>query len=371
MIKRMLIMLLAVSVVLGGVFGFIDFKKKMIKQFMTAQGEPVQTVATLLASYQQWQPKLKAMGSVQAVQGVELSTEVSGMVTSIHFQQGAYVPVNAPILQLRAEHEIAHLHALEAAVNLARITFQRSEGQFKARAISQQVLDMDRITLDIARANLAEQQALVEKKTLRAPFSGNLGIRAVNVGQFLNAGSSVATLQNLDKVYVDFYLPQQALVSLTLGQAIELSCDTYPTQLFTGKITVINPKIEVATRNILVRAMLDNTKHQLLPGMYVTVNVFVGALQQHITLPHSAISFNPFGSTVYIVKQQTQDKLTVEQAFVTTGASRGDQIAILTGVKEGDQVVTAGQIKLHNGSSVRIDNSVQPSTEAYPQPVDK
>lgn len=371
MIKRMLIMLLAVSVVLGGVFGFIDFKKKMIKQFMTAQGEPVQTVATLPASYQQWQPKLTAVGSVHATQGVELSTEVSGIVTSIHFQQGAYIPVNAPILQLRAEHEIAHLHALEAAVNLARITFQRSEGQFKARAISQQILDMDRINLDIARANLAEQHALVEKKTLRAPFSGNLGIRTANVGQFLNAGTSVVTLQNIDKVYVDFYVPQQALASLTHGQSIELTSDTYSATTFTGKITVINPKVDVATRNVLIRAELNNAKHQLVPGMYVTVNVLVGEVQSQITLPHSVISFNPFGSTVYIVKQHAQDKLTVEQALVTTGATRGDQIAILTGVKEGDQIVSAGQIKLHNGSSVRIDNSVQPSAEAYPQPIDK
>ncbi len=376
MTKRMLIMLFAVSLVLGAVFGFIEFKGRMIKQFMTAQGEPPQTVSTMTAGYQEWQPELKAVGSLRAVHGVELSAEVAGIVTEIHFKQGDNITANTPLLQLRADSDHAKLKSLTAAAALARITYLRSEGQFKANAISKQTLDADKANLDVALANVAEQQALVDKKTLRAPFAGQVGVRNVDLGQFLNAGTTIATLQALDTVFVDFLLPQQALAALKAGQTVNLKTDTYPNQTFTGEISVINPKVELNTRNVLVRATLKNPEHQLLPGMYATVTIRVGKPQHHITLPRSAISFNPFGATVYLIDKQEASnnapvKLTAKQSFVTTGETRGDQIAIINGVNEGDTVVTSGQIKLRNGTPVLIDNSVQPSNDADPQPIDQ
>jgi len=376
MFKRMLIMLIVVGVVLGGVFGFIEFKGRMMKQFMTAQGEPPQTVSTIIASYQNWLPKLEAIGTVRASQGVELSSEVAGLVSAIYFKQGDKVAASSTLVQLRVDDETANLKSLIATAELARITFRRSEAQFNAKAISQQTLDMDRANLNIALANVAAQQALIDKKTIRAPFAGQLGIRTVDAGQFLAAGTAIATLQALDTVYADFYLPQQHLAELKTGLTVLLTSDAYPQQEFTGIISVINPKVETDTRNVLVRATFDNPEHKLLPGMYVKVHVVTGDAQPIITIPRTAISFNSFGATVFVVDNKAKDangeaKLVARQAFVTTGASRGDQISLVKGINDGDQIVTSGQIKLHNGTAVLVDNTQQPSNEPNPQPIDR
>ena len=372
----MLIMLIVVGVVLGGVFGFIEFKGRMMKQFMTAQGEPPQTVSTIIASYQNWLPKLEAIGTVRASQGVELSSEVAGLVSAIYFKQGDKVAASSTLVQLRVDDETANLKSLIATAELARITFRRSEAQFNAKAISQQTLDMDRANLNIALANVAAQQALIDKKTIRAPFAGQLGIRTVDAGQFLAAGTAIATLQALDTVYADFYLPQQHLAELKTGLTVLLTSDAYPQQEFTGIISVINPKVETDTRNVLVRATFDNPEHKLLPGMYVKVHVVTGDAQPIITIPRTAISFNSFGATVFVVDNKAKDangeaKLVARQAFVTTGASRGDQISLVKGINDGDQIVTSGQIKLHNGTAVLVDNTQQPSNEPNPQPIDR
>jgi membrane fusion protein, multidrug efflux system len=204
---------------------------------------------------------------------------------------------------------------------------------------------------------------------LRAPFAGHLGIRAVDLGQYLNAGTAVVTLQALDPIYADFFLPQQALDQIKVGQAISARVDTYPGQHFAGKILAINPLVDASSRNVQVRAALGNPDRRLLPGMYATIDIDVGAPQQHITLPQAAIAYNPYGSTVFLVEQQGAAH-TAHQVFVTTGATRGDQVAVLSGVKPGDTVVTAGQMKLRNGSPVAIDNSVQPTSDSNPMPTD-
>jgi membrane fusion protein (multidrug efflux system) len=376
MIKRMIIMLIVVGIILGGIFGFIAFKGRMIKEFMSSQGEPLQTVSTTTAGYLEWLPKLEAVGSLQAVQGANMSAEVAGIVAEIYFKQGDNVKVGTPLLQLRANDDIAKLEALKATAKLARITYTRDQAQFNANAISKQALDIDKANLDVAVANITQQQALVDKKLIRAPFTGRLGIRLVDVGQYLDAGTTIATLQALDTIFVDFFLPQQALDSLKINQKVTLKTDAYPTQTFTGDISVINPKVDINTRNVQVRATLENPKHQLLPGMYVTVNVATGLGQRYITLPRTTITFNSFGSTVYRVENSGQDekgkpKLIAKHSFVTTGETRGDQIAILKGVNEGETIVTTGQIKLRNGSPVTVDNSVQPSNDATPQPIDQ
>lgn len=375
MIKRMLIMLIAVSLLLGGVFWFINFKGVMMKQAMTSQGEPVQTVSTLTAAYQEWLPKLEAVGSLHAVQGVGLSAEVPGIVSEIYFKQGDNVLLNAPLLQLRNNEDNAKLAALYATAELALITFQRAQAQFNVQAISRQSLDIENANWQVARANVAQQQALINKKTVRAPFAGRIGIRQVDVGQYLKDGTEIATLQTLDPIYVDFFVPQQNLAALKIGQTVTLEVDTYATQKFNGTISVINPKIDTDTRNIQIRATLNNPKQTLLPGMYATVNIGIGAAQRYITLPRSVITFNPFGATVFLVQSGANDskgkpKLVAKQTFVTTGETRGDQIAVLTGIKEGDTVVTSGQIKLHNGSPIQVNNIVQPSNDTAPQPKD-
>ena len=372
----MIIMLIVAGMVLGGIFGFISFKGRMTREFMLSQGEPLQTVSTITAGFLEWLPKLEAVGSLQAVQGTDLSAEVSGIVAEIHFQQGDNVKTGTTLLQLRANDDIAKLESLKATAQLARITYKRDQAQFSAKAISKQTLDIDKANLDVAVANVTQQRALVNKKLIRAPFTGRLGVRLVDIGQYLEAGTSIGTLQALDTIFVDFFLPQQALATLKTGQKVTLKTDAYPTQQFTGDITVINPRIDINTRNVLARATLKNPKHKLLPGMYATVNVATGPAQRYITLPRTAITFNSFGSTVYRVENNGQDekgrpKPIAKQSFVTTGETRGDQIAVLKGVNEGDIVVTSGQIKLHNGAPVAIDNTVQPSNDDAPQPNDQ
>jgi membrane fusion protein (multidrug efflux system) len=376
MIKRMIIMLIVVGIILGGIFGFITFKGRMIKEFMSSQGMPLQTVSTRTANYLDWLPKLEAVGSLQAVQGANMSAEVAGIVEKIYFKQGDNVKLGTPLLQLRANDDIAKLESLKATAQLARITYNRDQAQFNVNAISKQTLDIDKANLDIAIANIAQQQALVDKKLIRAPFTGRLGIRLVDVGQYLAVGTAISTLQALDTLFVDFFLPQQALKSLETGQKVTLNTDAYAGQTFTGDITVINPKVDINTRNVQVRASLNNPDHKLLPGMYATVNIATGQAQRYITLPRTTITFNAFGSTVYRVDTSGQDekgkpKLIAKQSFVTTGDTRGDQIAILSGVKEGETIVTTGQIKLRNGSPVTVDNSIQPSNDATPQPKDQ
>ncbi|PPD49744.1 MAG: efflux transporter periplasmic adaptor subunit [Methylobacter sp.] len=376
MVKRMLIMLIVVGVVLGGVFGFIEFKGRMIKQFMMSQGEPPQTVSTITASFQDWLPELEAVSTLRAAQGVELSSEVAGLVSEIQFKQGDNVAAHAPLVQLRADDEIAKLKSLNATAELARITFRRSEAQFHAKAISQQTVDIDRANLNIALANVAAQQALVDKKTIRAPFAGQLGIRTIDPGQFLDAGVSITNLQNLDTVYADFYLPQQNLAVLKIGQTVNLKTDAYPAQDFTGVISVIDPKVDRNTRNVLVRATLKNPGHRLIPGMYAKAHVVTGDAQPLITVPRTAISFNALGASVFVVEDKGKDdkgqaKLVAHQVFVATGAARGDQISVLKGIKDGDTVVTTGQVKLHNGTTVLVNNTQLPSNDPAPQPIDQ
>lgn len=376
MIKRMFIMLIVVGLVLGGVFWFIDFKGKMIKQAMTGQGEPAQTVSTITAAYMEWLPSLESVASLHAVQGIELSSEVAGIVSEIHFKQGDSIAPNTPLLQLRLNDDHAKLASLNATVELAKVTYQRAQAQFNVHAISQQNVDVEKANLLVAQANVAQQQALIAKKTVRAPFAGVIGIREVDVGQYLKEGATIATLQALDPIYVDFYVPQQSLSVVKLGQQVSIHIDTFPDQKFSGTVSVINPKVDLDTRNVLIRATMKNPGHRLLPGMYATVSILTGDPLRYITLPRSAITFNPFGSTVYLLHKSEdavagKEKYIAKQTFVTTGETRGDQIAVLNGVKEGDIVVTSGQLKLHNGSPVKINNSVQPSNQAAPKPEDQ
>lgn len=376
MIKRMILMLILVGIIFGGIFGFEAFKGVMIKKFMASMGGQPQTVATSKAETQEWQPHLEAVGSLRAVKGADLSLETAGVVDTISFTSGDDVQAGAVLLRLRDADDVAKLQSLEATADLALITYRRDEQQLQARAISQATLDTDAANLKNAKAQVAEQRAIVDKKLLRAPFAGHLGIRAVDLGQYLTAGTSIVTLQALDPIFVDFNLPQQALAQLAVGLPLSVTVDTFPDKRFTGKITAINPKVDVGSRNVQVRAALANADRKLLPGMFAKVSIDTGAPERYVTLPQTAVTFSPYGDTIYLVETKGQDdkgqpQLVAHQTFITTGSRRGDQVAVTKGVKEGDTVIVAGQIKLHNGSPLLIDNSVRPANDAGPVPVDQ
>jgi membrane fusion protein (multidrug efflux system) len=377
MTKRMVFMLVAVAIVLGAVFGFQAFKGVMIRKYMSAMGSPPQTVSTTKAASSQWQPNIEAIGSLRAVKGADLSLEVFGVVGSISFNSGDDVAAGAVLLKLRDDDDAAKLESLEATAALNEITYQRDLKQFKIQAVSQANLDTDAANLKNANAQVAQQQAILDKKTLRAPFAGHLGIRAVDLGQFIAAGTAVVTLQALDPVFLDFFVPQQAVAQVKLGQKVAVKIDAYKDQTFPGEISAVNPKVDPSSRNVQIRATLNNADHRLLPGMYATVEIATGAPQNYITLPQTAITYNPYGDTVYIVDDKGGDaggkaSLVARQTFVTLGPTRGDQVAVLKGVHDGDTIVTAGQIKLHNGSTVLIDNSLVPTADAAPNvPLDR
>ncbi len=376
MTKRMIIMLVLVGVVFGGIFGYQAYKGIMMKKHMAAMGMPPQTVSTIAAVEQVWQPVLEAVGSLSAVRGADLSTDVAGIVSTVRFKEGDDVEAGTVLVNLNADSDIAKLQSLQAAADLAASTYQRDKAQFGVKAISQQTLDASDANLRQARANVAEQQALVDKKEIRAPFAGRLGLRNVDIGQYVDAGTALVTLQALDPIYADFYLPQQSLGMVGVGQEVMLTTDAWPEQSFKGKIMVIDPKVDVNTRNVRVRALLKNPDKLLLPGMYASVDIESGKARSLITLPQTAVTYNPYGNIVYLVEEQGKDakgkpKLVAKQVFVTTGETRGDQVAIVSGVKPGDTVVTAGQIKLRNGSDVVINNSIQPANEPNPKPRDE
>lgn len=375
--KRWFIMLgsvVALVVVIGSIWGYNLSQK--IAAFKAA-GQPRQTVTAMKAVPQKWHSQIMAVGTVHAVRGADLSAEVAGVVEAIHFESGQDIKAGALLLELKAGDDIARLEALRATAKLQELNYQRAQGEFKAQAISQARLDDAAASYKSAAAQVAEQQALVNKKRVHAPFSGHLGIRAVDAGQYVGAGAKIVTLQALDPIHVDFYLPQQNLNSLKVGQTVSARSDTYPNLKFSGRIAAIDPKVDVDTRNVLVRATLKNPTRQLLPGMFVNVEIETGSPVEYLTLPKTAIAYNPYGETVFLLtpdvggENKADGSLVAKQVFVSVGPARGDQVAVLKGVSAGDQVVTSGQLKLKNGTPVIVNNSVLPSNDPNPKPVEE
>jgi len=376
MIKRMIIMLVAAGVVLGGVFGWKTFVGIMMGKFMAGMANQPQTVATTVAANQEWQPTSESVGTLRAINGSDLALDVAGVVDQIHFNSGDEVKAGTVLMRLRAEDDIGKLASLQASERLAEITYQRDLQQLKAQAISQATVDTDEANLRSAKANVAQQEAVIEKKVLRAPFDGHLGIRAVDLGQYLAAGTMVVTLQQLDPIYLDFFMPEQSLAILQVGQKVNLAVDAFKDRTFSGKIIAIDPKVDNGSRNVQVRAKFSNEDRKLVPGMYGKVAVEQGAPVNYVTLPASAITFNPYGATVFLVEDKGKDdkgqpQLVAHQSFVATGLQRGDQVAVLDGVKAGDTVVTAGQLKLRNGTHLIVNNTILPANDPNPATPDK
>jgi membrane fusion protein (multidrug efflux system) len=372
MTKRMLIMG-------GAILGLIALlaigKFIQIRQMIASSPKPgAQTVTAVKVAALEWQPALTAVGTLTAVRGVDLSTEIAGLVRQVNFQSGQDVRAGQVLVQLNADSDIGQLHALEAAAELSATVLARDNAQLAVQAISQAQVDGDMADLKGKRALVVQQAATVAKKTIRAPFAGKLGITAVNAGQYLNAGDKVVTLQTIDPILIDFFLPQQQIANLAVGQVLAVSNDAYVGVQFAGRITAISPKIDSATRNVQVQASVANAKRQMLPGMFANVSLDVGAKTPYLTLPQTAITYNPYGSTVFVLKPEDKKDadgnlpLVAQQVFVTTGPTRGDQVAILKGLEVGQEVVTSGQLKLKNGTAVVVDNTIQPANSANPTP---
>ena len=316
------------------------------------------------ARQETWKPYFTSVGNLTPVQGVDVSNQLAGNVTGIYFQSGTEVKQGQLLVQLDDSSQRAQLIGLKAQVQLAEVNFQRARELIKQHLISKSDLDTAENNLKQAQSNLQNDLSAIDKLAIRAPFSGQIGIRNVNLGQYLAAGTSIASLQSLGTLYVQFGLPEQDLATLARGQHVEITVDTYPGRIFSGELTAINSAVDPNTHNVTLQATIHNAEHLLRAGMFANVHVYAGKPQTVVTVPTSAVDYSLYGSSVFIVKQDGKDAAgkpmtKVTQQFVTTGEERDGRVAIITGLKAGDVVVTAGQQKLQNGMQVEINNSVK------------
>ena len=370
--KRTLGMIAAVLIVVGALAAL---KYRSIHQATAARAAakpPPVTVAAINAAETTWQRQLHAPGNLTAAQGVTVSNELPGSVAKIDFESGQHVQQGDLLVQLDVSTDEAQLRGLEAQAELNKISLQRAQELRTTNANPQSDLDSAEAQYKQAVANVDNQRALIAKKTFRAPFTGRLGIRQVNVGQYLAAGAEIVTLQALDPIYVNFFLPEQDITDLRPGQAVRIAVETYPGETFTGVISALNSKVDDATHNIQVQATVRNADERLVPGMFATTDVVLPRQDKFVTLPATAIVYNPYGNAVYVIEKSSEPggagPLIARQRFIQLGETRGDQISVVKGVQVGDQIVTAGQLKLRNGSPVRVDNTVELTTNPAPQP---
>ena len=369
MIKRMLLMILALAVVFGGIFGWKYYVGQMIQQKMAQRQPPPVTVTTTEAATRTWQPKLHAVGSLKATKGVAISPEMAGRVTAIRFQSGQRVSAGDLLVGLNTATEEAQVRRLQAEKALAETQLRRQRRLVRQNQTSQAAVDEAEAQVKSLAAQIEGERSLIAKKHIRAPFSGVLGIRQVDLGEHVSPGARLVTLQALKPLYVDFALPQQDLAQVRAGMPVTITVDTYPGETFTGEITALEPQVTQETRNFPVRATLANEDRRLRPGMFADVAVQLPQQRQVVTLPKTAVTSNPYGQSVFVVKAAEGDgPATVTKRFVTTGDSRGSQVAIREGVKPGDTVVTSGQLKLREGASIQVNNQVQPDSDPSPKP---
>lgn len=371
--KRMFWMIGGVLLLIAVIVGI---KVLLVLHMIHSMPKPAPfTVSTATASEQPWQPSLNAVGTLRAANGADLAMEVAGLVTAVNLKSGQDVKQGQLLLQLRDGDDVAQLQQLEAAAQLSQLTFERARKQLAVQAISKADYDSAAADLKAKQAAVAQQKVVVAKKQLRAPFAGRAGIITISPGDYLSAGTTVVTLQQLDPLFVDFYVPQGELGRLQIGQPVHLTLDAYPGQQFDGTLNAISPRVDASTRNVQAEASASNHDKKLLPGMFAKTEIDLGSPQPRLTLPQAAIVYNPYGDTVYVAQpaKGKDDKghplpPTVQQTFVTIGDTRGDQVTILKGIDAGTVVVTSGQLKLKNGAAIAVDNKVQPADSAHPTP---
>jgi membrane fusion protein (multidrug efflux system) len=374
MAKRMLIMLALVVALVSGL-GFIKYRQvETAIRAGAGYQPPPEAVTTIVAKQEQWTSGMNEIGSVEAVQGVTVAADLPGTVAKIHFDSGKSVHEGDVLVELDTRQERAQLASLEAQRDLAKVNYDRYQELVRQGVISRQ--DYDRASADQRQtdANVAEIKATIERKTIRAPFSGILGIRKINLGEYLAAGAPIVSLQALNPIYVDFGVPQQNAGQVQVGRTVKVTREALAGQVFSGRVTALDSVIDSNTRNIQVQATLPNPGGKLRPGMFVQVDLNLGASQPAITLPASAISYAPYGDSVFVVTDLKDPKGNsyrgVRQQFVKVGPARGDQVAILSGLNPGDEVVSSGVFKLRNGAAVTVNNKIQPGNNPAPKPED-
>lgn len=372
--KRMILMLVIVAVFIATIAAV---KTRQIKTGMKQQAAfqpPPEAVTTVVAKREDWPATWNAIGSVTAVQGVTVSADLPGIVEKILFQSGQSVPAGSVLVRLDTKQEQAQLAAAEAARDLAELNLKRAKGLVQQGIQAQ--ADLDRIAAEQkqAEAKAGEIRATIQRKTIRAPFAGVLGIRQINLGQYLEGGAPVVSLQSIRPVYVNFSVPQQELGPLKVGSPIRVTAEGATGIAEEGRVTAVDAVINEATRNAQVQATFTNADGKLRPGMFVRANVGLGSGQTVVTIPTSAIKYAPYGDAVFVVEEMTGPKgdkyLGVRQQFVKLGTSRGDQVAVLSGIKPGETVATSGAFKLRNGAAVKVNNAVQPGNNPAPKPED-
>ncbi len=357
MILRSLLVFLILALLAGGL-ALLKYRQIQQDIAMFSQPQPPATVSAVRVSTTSWQPRLEAVGNVQAVQGVMVNNEVAGQIKEILFESGDQVTAGQELVKLDTEVDEADLNGLRAGLNLAQLQLDRNQKLLRDRAVSQG--DFDQISAQVTQslAEVQAKEALIRKKTIRAPFDGQLGIRRVDLGQFLDAGSAIVELEALDPVYVDYALPERSLSEIAVGQPVEVRVTAYPDQVFKGEIRAISPAVNRETRNIQVRALLQNPDLRLLPGMFAKVSTLLPTKDQVLTLPRQAITFNTYGDSVFMIQPgegEQEGQLVVQRRQVDTGATSGQEVEVLSGLQAGDQVVSAGQVKLRNGAAVSIE----------------
>ena len=379
--KRMLLMLIAALVIFGGVFGIKAMIGAQTNKFFDNMPQPAVSVSSANAKAQRWSDDSEAVGSFVAVNGTDVTTESGGVVRSIEFDAGQPVRAGAVLVRLNSANEEATLKSLEASAKLARVQADRWQKLGKDKLVSLDDVQSRITAAATAQAQADAQRALIAQKVIRAPFSGVLGIRKINLGQFIAPGAPIVSLQQLDPIYLDFSLPEQRIGEMVEGTMVRATVDAMPGVVFDGRVTAIEPQVDANTRNFKAQATVQNPDGKLRPGSFAHVAFALGGERDVVVIPQTSISFNPYGNAVFVIvqvdrapgekdmqgKELTGKKFVVKQRFIKTGATRGDLIAVTDGLKAGEQVVTSGLLKLRNDAEVTINNTVQPAADAAPQ----
>ena len=388
MTKRMTIMLLLVTVVFGGVFGMKWFGNKMMNQYVDAMPLPTVTITAAPVARMQWDNQLETIGSFVAVNGADVTTEAGGIVTAIHFESGQTVLKGAPLLTLDADNERAELKRLQAQANLAELNRARREKLYKLEALSKSDYDAVLSEVNAARAAVEAQAARVAQKEIRAPFSGELGLRRVNVGQYLTAGAPIVSLQSLDPIDIDFALPEQFLGAVAPGTPVKARVEALPDQEFTGSVIALEPGVNADTRNFQLRGRLPNPDRKLRAGQFARVHLTLPGQREVLVIPRTSINYDSYGSSVFVVQKKKVDPnapksepmpgapaapttdLETVQRFVKVGDARGDYVTVIDGIREGEMVATSGLLKLRNQQPVMINDEALPDTRLNPTPAE-
>jgi membrane fusion protein, multidrug efflux system len=375
MVKRMLLMLAAVVAFVAGL-GSVKFKQIQTAVAQGASFQPPPTaVTTIIAKRETWPSTINVIGTAEAIQGVTVSADLPGTVDKINFESGKAVRAGEVLVELDTRQERAQLAAAEADRDLARINYGREQQLVNEGVVARNEYDNALAQQKSTEAKVGEIKATIERKTIRAPFSGILGLRQVNLGQYLAAGQAIVSLQSVNPIYVNFGVPQQQAAQIQVGRMLRVTSDNLPGLQFAGRVTALDSVVNESTRNIQVQATLANPAGKLRPGMFVQVDVGVGASRDVIALPASAINYAPYGDSVYIVTDMVTPKTGksyrgVRQQFVKIEGARGDQVAVVSGLNSGEEVVSSGAFKLRNGAAVQVNNTVQPSNNPKPKPED-